>query len=135
MTTQARNLGRFALAAFLIFAGIGHFVSPESFQAQVPTSMPNPELVIAVSGVIEILLGTALALTPRRFRPILGWVVAGFFIVIFPGNISQFLTATPAFGLDSDLARFVRLLFQPLLVLWALWSTRAWADRKQMWRR
>ncbi|TFC91580.1 hypothetical protein [Cryobacterium sp. TMT3-29-2] len=44
----------------------------------------------------------------------------------FPGNISQFVTATASFGLDSDLSRGIRLLFQPLLAAWALWSTGAW---------
>jgi hypothetical protein len=28
-----------------------------------------------------------------------------------------------AFGLDTDQARLIRLFFQPLLVLWALWAT------------
>jgi hypothetical protein len=30
-----------------------------------------------------------------------------------------------AFGLDTDQARFTRLFFQPVLVVWALWSTAA----------
>jgi uncharacterized membrane protein len=62
-----------------------------------------------------------------RWRVPVGWVVAIFFVVVFPGNISQFATHAHAFGLDSDLARGIRLLFQPLLVIWALWSTGAWA--------
>lgn len=55
-----------------------------------------------------------------------GWVVAAFFVVILPGNISQAVTATPAFGLETDAARWGRLAFQPVLVAWALWSTGAW---------
>ena len=54
-----------------------------------------------------------------------------FFVAVFPGNISQYLTHTDAFGLDSDPARALRLVFQPVLVAWALWSTGAW----QAWRR
>jgi uncharacterized membrane protein len=126
--TAAAALGRLLLAAFLAFAGIGHFVAPESFEAQVPTWFPAPEATILISGIIELLLAAALVLAPSRHRPLVGWVVAGFFVVIFPGNISQFVTGTDAFGLDSDLARGVRLLFQPVLIAWALWSTGAWAD-------
>lgn len=37
------------------------------------------------------------------------------------------LTRTPAFGLNTDRSRLIRLAFQPLLVLWALWSTGALA--------
>jgi hypothetical protein len=42
---------------------------------------------------------------------------------VFPGNIAQFTEKRDAFGLDSDRARGIRLLFQPLLVALALWST------------
>ena len=79
------------------------------------------------SGVVEILLGVALVLAPRRFRPALGWIVAVFFVAVFPGNISQYVTQTDGFGLDTDQARLIRLFFQPLLVLWALWSTGGWS--------
>lgn len=70
----ARTAGRWALAAVLAIAGVGHFTSTAAFTAQVPTWLPQPD----------------------------------------------------AFGLDTDLARAIRLLFQPVLVVWALWSTGAW---------
>ena len=126
-----RTIGRLALGAALLFAGIGHFVNAEAFLAQVPGWMPAPEAVVAISGVIELILGAALILAPRKYRAIVGWVVAAFFVVIFPGNISQFVTGTDAFGLDTDVARFVRLLFQPLLVVWALWCTSAWVNWRE----
>jgi uncharacterized membrane protein len=126
-----RTIGRLVLGIFLLGAGIGHFTNAQAFLAQVPPWMPAPEAVVAISGVIELVLGAALIFTPRRYQPSAGWIVAAFFVVIFPGNISQFVTGTDAFGLDSDAARFVRLLFQPVLVAWALWSTGAWTN----WRR
>jgi uncharacterized membrane protein len=122
-----RALGRLLLAAFLGFAGIGHFVNPESFAAQVPPWFPAPEATILVSGLVEVALAVALVMAPGRLRPAVGWVLAAFFVVIFPGNISQFVTRTDAFGLDTDLARGVRLLFQPVLIVWALWCTGAWS--------
>ena len=123
-----RTIGRLTLGAFLIGAGIGHFVNAQAFLAQVPPWMPAPGAVVAVSGVIEIALGTLLITLTGRYRSSIGWTVAAFFVLIFPGNISQFVTGTDAFGLDTDAARFVRLLFQPVLVVWALWCTSAWAD-------
>ena len=125
------TIGRLALGAALLFAGIGHFVNAEAFLAQVPGWMPAPEAVVAISGVIELILGASLILAPRKYRATIGWVVAAFFVVIFPGNISQFVTGTDAFGLDTDAARFVRLLFQPLLVVWALWCTSAWVNWRE----
>ena len=111
----------------LVFTGTAHFRSADEFLAQVPGWMPFPEAVVAVSGVIELALAAALVALPSQ-RTRVGWTVAAFFVVVFPGNVSQFVTGTDAFGLDSDLARAVRLLFQPLLVVWALWCTGAWRE-------
>lgn len=123
-----RVLGRLALAALLLSAGFGHLTSlREEFQAQVPSWVPvDPDLVVVASGVVELVLGATVAVVPRRFRPLAGWAAAAFFVAVFPGNISQYLTHTDAFGLDSDRARALRLVFQPVLVAWALWSTGAW---------
>lgn len=81
------------------------------------------------------MLGLALLFLPNR-RVLVGWVVAAFFVVIFPGNIAQYVEGTDAFGLDTDIERFVRLFFQPVLVALALWSTTAWrAWRSGGWSR
>lgn len=130
-----RHLGRWALGAALLGAGTGHLTTMrEEFQAQVPTWVPlDPDFVVVASGVVELGLGAALILAPARYRPAVGGVTAAFFIAIFPGNVSQYVTGTDAFGLDSDRARLVRLFFQPVLVAWAMWSTgawRAWRNRK-----
>ncbi len=116
---------RIALGTALTFAGISHLgTARETFRAQVPTWLPlDPDFVVVASGVVEILLG--LWLISGFKTPIAGTVTALFFIAIFPGNISQWVTQTDAFGLNTDEARFIRLLFQPLLVLWALSSTGA----------
>jgi uncharacterized membrane protein len=114
------------LSAALIYTGILHLTSSRlEFQAQVPPWVPfSPDFIVLASGVVEILLGLALASLRRRKE--VGIATALFFIAIFPGNISQYVNKVDAFGLDSDQARFIRLLFQPLLVIWALWSTEAW---------
>ncbi|WP_034227628.1 DoxX family protein [Actinotalea ferrariae] len=123
-----RSVARVALGGVLVFAGTTHLtVAREEFQAQVPPWFPaDPDVVVVVSGWVEVVLGLALLLAPRRDRWVVGWVVAAFFVAIFPGNVSQLLTRTDGFGLDTDAARAIRLLFQPLLVVWALRSTDAW---------
>jgi len=127
------TVARWLLGAALVFAGVGHLTDQrDEFQAQVPDWFPvDADLVVVVSGVVEIVLGLALVLAAGQWRPLVGWIVAGFFVVIFPGNIAQWTEGTDAFGLDSDAARLVRLFFQPVLVAWALWSTGAW----HTWRR
>lgn len=123
-----RTCARLLLGAALVFAGISHLsFARTTFYAQVPPWLPlNADFVVIASGVVEIALGAGLLFLPR-WRVPLGWLTAALFVVVFPGNISQFLTHADAFGLDSDRSRAIRLLFQPLLVLWALWCTGAWA--------
>ncbi|MEY2732101.1 MAG: hypothetical protein RLZZ588_826 [Chloroflexota bacterium] len=126
LTRYFRVVSQLALGVFLVSAGVSHLtVSRLEFQAQVPTWLPlDPDFVVVSSGVVEILLGFAL-ITLWRIRTRVGIVTALFFVVIFPGNINQFVNGIDAFGLNSDAARATRLLFQPLLVLWALWATEA----------
>ena len=120
-----RKLTRILLGATLIYTGTLHLTTSRmTFQAQVPTWLPlSPDFVVLASGVVEITLGLALISLQRRRE--VGIATALFFIAIFPGNISQYINHIDAFGLDSDRARAIRLLFQPLLVLWALWGTGA----------
>lgn len=122
-----RTLARRLLGVALTFTGVGHLTfARDAFVAQVPQWLPLPtDIVVVASGVVEIALGLALIVLSKH-RVAVGWITAAFFVAIFPGNIEQFVRGTDAFGLDSDLSRGIRLLFQPLLVLWALWSTGAW---------
>jgi uncharacterized membrane protein len=120
------------LGLMLIFTGISHLTTRRlEFQAQVPNQLKEiANFVVLASGVAEISLGIGL-LVLWRYRQAIGWLTAIFFVAIFPGNISQYVNGVDAFGLDSDTSRLVRLFFQPLLVVWALWSTGAWSARKK----
>lgn len=111
----------------MVFAGVGHLTFlRRDFQAQVPTWLPlDKDFVVLASGVVEVGFGAALLALPRHRRTV-GWVLAAFFVAIFPGNVSQYLTQQSAFGLDTDQKRLTRLFFQPVLIALALWSTGAW---------
>ena len=123
----AQRIPQIILGLALAYAGLGHLTTNRTeFQAQVPTILASQaDFVVIASGVVEILLGLSLILLIKHKEKI-GWITAAFFIAIFPGNISQYINGTDAFGLDTDQARFIRLFFQPLLVIWALWCTGAW---------
>lgn len=127
-SARIRSVARVVLGGGLIFAGLGHLLfAREDFQAQVPDWVGiDKDVVVVLSGVVEIALGAALIVV-RRHRALLGLAVGLFFIAVFPGNISQFIDGDDAFGLDSDSARRNRLFFQPVLVAWAWWSTGAFA--------
>jgi uncharacterized membrane protein len=124
---KLRNATQLLLGVALTYAGTTHLTtSRQEFQAQVPNWIPlSADFVVITSGIVEIALGLSLLLL-WKYRTQVGFITAAFFIAIFPGNISQYVNGIDAFGLDSDRARAIRLLFQPLLVIWALWSTGAW---------
>ena len=119
-----RKLFQVLLGLTLCYTGVLHLTSKRSeFQAQVPSWLPlDPDFVVIASGIVEIILGLAL-LTLWKFRKQVGIATAIFFLLIFPGNVWQYLDGIDAFGLNTDTERGVRLLFQPVLVLWALWAT------------
>jgi uncharacterized membrane protein len=122
-----QSLFRILLGAILVLAGSSHLtVARAEFLAQVPAWLPvNGDLVVVLSGIAELALGLALIFLFRQ-RVLVGLAAAAFFVLIFPGNISQYANRIDAFWLNTDQARFVRLFFQPVLVTWALWATDAW---------
>ena len=120
---------RIILGSFMTMAGIGHLTfQREEFQAQVPGWLPaDPaftDFVVLSSGIVEIALGLAMIFWTKQ-KVNVGLALAIFYVLIFPGNISQYTNGIDAFGLDTDQKRLIRLFFQPVLILWALWSTGA----------
>ena len=127
-TTPVQKFARIALGVFLFSAGVSHLTwARTEFQAQVPPWVPlDTDVVVVLSGVAEIVLGGSLVAL-ARYRTTIGWVTAFFFVAVFPGNIAQLTEHRDAFGLNSDLARWLRLPFQGVLIFVALWATGAWS--------
>lgn len=129
----AQKAFKILLGLILFTAGIAHLTWRRTeFLAQVPHWLPmDADLVVLLSGWVEISLGLSLLLFQRTRGAVVGVVTALFFIAIFPGNISQYVNGISAFHLDTDRARLIRLFFQPVLVAWALWATGGWAWLQQ----
>jgi len=127
-TSTLQNIFRILLALFMIYAAVSHLsFNRIDFQAQVPDWVPlSKDLVVILSGVVEMALGLGLAFWKSK-RIHFGWTLGIFFVLVFPGNVAQYLDGKDAFGaLDSDRARLIRLFFQPVLIAWAVWSSGAW---------
>jgi len=122
-TTTVQNIFRIILGLFMVLAAVGHLTfQRQEFQAQVPDWVPmSKDLVVILSGVVELLLGLGMIFWSKQ-KVNVGLALAIFYILIFPGNVAQYINGTDAFGLDTDQARLIRLFFQPVLVVWALWS-------------
>lgn len=125
-TSTIQPIFRIILGAFMIFAAVGHLTfQRHEFQAQVPEWVPlSKDLVVVLSGLVEFALGLGMVFLSKH-KVKIGIALAIFYILIFPGNIAQYMNGTDAFGLDTDQKRLIRLFFQPVLILWALWATGA----------
>lgn len=125
-TSSTQNVFRVILGLFMILAAFGHFTFQRAeFQAQVPDWIPlGKDTVVLLSGVVELALGISMVFWTKQ-KVIVGIVLALFYVAVFPGNIAQYVGHRDAFGLNTDQARLIRLFFQPVLILWALWSTGA----------
>jgi uncharacterized membrane protein len=111
------TISRVALALFFIIAGTAHFISPAPYLAIVPTYLPWPAAMVALSGVAEILGGVGVCL--RSTRRAAGWWLSALLIAVFPANIHAISTgmiigghALPAWIL------WARLPFQLLFIAW-----------------
>lgn len=121
-----QSAARILLGCGLIFAGISHLTfRRKEFQAQVPDWVPlEKDDTVVYSGIAEIALGSAVLSSGKESRQMIGKIAAGFFAGVFPGNWAQFKNRRKGFGLDSDKKRLARLFLQPLLIYWALKSTK-----------
>lgn len=132
-TSNFQNAMRIFLGALMLLAGIGHLTfQRKEFLAQVPRWLPSTpgfmDFIVVSSGVVEIILGLAMIFWGKQKIKV-GIALAIFYVLVFPGNISQYTHGIDAFGLDTDLKRLIRLFFQPVLILWALWSTGAFRKK------
>lgn len=123
-----RTAARWLLFVLLAAAGVSHLTwGRRGYRIVVPdwstrlTGLSKDAIVVG-SGVVELMLAGGVAALPRQRS--VGWLVAAFFVAVFPGNVHQWRTGRAAPMLRTDRARFVRLLLQPVLVVWALWATR-----------
>ena len=128
-TTIIQNIFRILLGLIMLYIGIAHLSFKRiEFQAQVPTWLATDEgmmdLVVLISGYIEIAFGI-LMIIGGKLKVKTGIALGIFYILIFPGNINQYINEIDSLTLDSDYKRLIRLFFQPLLVLWAFWSSGA----------
>ena len=119
----------------MLYIGIAHLSFRRiEFQAQVPNWLTTDDglmdLVVLISGYIEIAFGI-LMVVGDKLKVKTGIALGIFYILIFPGNINQYINEIDSLRLDSENKRLIRLFFQPLLVLWAFWSTGALKYLKQ----
>lgn len=118
----SRNALRIALAIVYLVAGIAHLRLPCPFVRIAPEWVPMPELVVAATGVAEILGAIALLFVPS-LRRAAGIAFALYAICVFPANFKHAVEGIDLGGFMQGWAYHgPRLAFQPVFVWWALFA-------------
>ncbi|TPG43255.1 hypothetical protein EAH79_05545 [Sphingomonas koreensis] len=122
--SRARTIGRWLLILFYAIAGVAHLLATAAMVRIVPGFVPFPHAVVIATGLCE--LAGSIGLITRRFRRAAGWALAAYAVCVFPANIQHAITDL---GSGTGLPIWYhapRLLLQPLIVWWALWSAGIW---------
>jgi uncharacterized membrane protein len=111
---------RFLFGAFMVFAGVQHFLAPDMYDPYVPSFLPFAKAIIYASGLVEVLLG-AMLFIPRYIR--LGALGLMVLMVLFlPIHIWDVFSSNPAIG--DHTSALIRLPVQFLFIgiAWKLWK-------------
>ncbi|GAA0379705.1 hypothetical protein [Bacillus horti] len=118
-----RELANYSMAFFLVFFGLSHFYKKSELMMILPSWVPFPEFVVYVTGVIEIVF--AIGLLFERTRRVTGVLVALFFVAILPANVHKAINDLEISGaMSSTFLSWVRLFFQPIFIVWVLYSSK-----------
>ena len=101
-------------------AGALHFIIPRSYQRIVPRSLGHAPLLVAASGVAEIVAG-ALVAVPRTRRLGAGLAFA-VLLVVWPANVQMALDGgipEAGFPAGSAAVSWIRVPLQIPLLVWA----------------
>lgn len=123
---NGRTIVRAIVAVAMAGIGILHFTSPEGFIRIVPPWLPEPRLLVYVSGAFEIALG--LLLLPARTRKLAGVGLVALYLAVFPANIHM---AIHRVQIDESApipvwAMWARLPFQLVFIAAALYASGLW---------
>jgi uncharacterized membrane protein len=114
---------RWLLGAFLFASGVYHFARPAVYVAMIPPYLPDPLVLVYVSGAAE--LAGAVGLQIAKTRRAAAWGIILLFILIFPANLHMAMNDLPLGGMHlPSWALWARLPFQGVFILWAYWYTR-----------
>jgi len=110
------------MAVLYALAGVLHLVLTDTFVAIVPDWVPAPRQVVLFTGICEILGAAGLLIPAWRRRA--GIMLALYAVCVYPANIHHAIDHVAIHGQALGWGYHVpRLLFQPVLVWWALFCS------------
>jgi uncharacterized membrane protein len=122
-TERAKSVTRVVVALAMVGVGVTHFTNTHWFEQIVPPFLPNPRLLVQLSGVFEMLGGLGVLVPPTRKLAGIGLVLL--YVAVFPANIYMAIEPVAVDGVVPDRwLVWARLPFQFLFMWLAWWCTR-----------
>jgi len=127
-----KSFARHVLVIFYAIAGVLHLLMPAPFLSITPAWVPQPHLVITLTGIAELAGATGLAQARwPGLRRAAGWGLALYALCVWPANVHHMMLDLAKPGNGWRLLYHVpRLAAQPLLIWAAPWAAGArWFGR------
>ena len=122
---------RWGLSVGLLLAGIDHLVTPARYVPMIESFLPMAREFVLFTGVCEI--AGAIGLLMPRTRWLAAVMLAIYFVCVFPANVHNAVSGLSVDGLpDARWIYWVRLLFQPLIIWWALFAGEVLATGRRV---
>jgi uncharacterized membrane protein len=122
MSTQ-KKISLVLLVVGYIAAGINHFRIPQFYIGIIPGYLAFPNILNTLAGLFEIAF--ALCLIFKSTRKFAAWGIVLMLIVFIPVHTAMLSGHTQLNGAPvHPVWAWVRLLFQPVLIVWAWLYTR-----------
>ncbi|MCB9637657.1 MAG: DoxX family protein [Myxococcales bacterium] len=114
------------LGVFFIFGGVMHFINPAFYKPMMPDYIPSPDLMIALSGVTEIVSGIMLLLPKTMVWG--AWLIFAQLLAFMTVHVWMIQHAHDRYAKIPLAGLWVRLVFQFVFMAWAYWYTRPEKD-------
>lgn len=111
---------RVVLASIMMAMGVLHFAVPGPFVRIIPPALPQPLVLVLVSGFFEAVGGAGLLVPRVRRAASVGLVLL--YLAVFPANVNMALhpEITAAYGIPMW-SLWARLPLQAVFIAWAWW--------------
>ncbi|MES2064409.1 MAG: DoxX family protein [Bacteroidota bacterium] len=119
-----KNISLAILVIGYLLAGANHFIHPQGYYRIIPSYLPYPVLLNILAGLFEI--SFALLLIRPKTRKVASYGIILMLTAFLPVHITMLMQAPLKVGnlLVTPAIAWIRLLLQPVLILWAWWHRK-----------
>lgn len=119
-----KSISLIILVAGYLLAGVNHIVHPNGYIRIIPSYLPAPVMLNYIAGVVEIVL--AILMIRPKTRRVASPGITVMLLAFLPVHFTMLADAPLQVGsiMVTPFIAWIRLLLQPVLMLWAWWHRK-----------